>query len=194
MITRVRASAACLASLVALSACGGSSARHDASSKQTGNTVSGYNGLTSGSDRDNDNDHNDDDQHVLDYGHVAGPTEARAITSLLRRYYAAAATGNGAQVCSLLAPFVAETVAEQYAQPLGVHRHTCAATMSKLFSIHHRELVGEQATLRFYRIGVEDGRSLVALDFASIPEVRQITVRKLEGRWTVLGLLDGIIE
>ena len=66
--------------------------------------------------------------------------------------------------------------------------------MSKLFKAHHGELAPKQATFTIIRIGIEGNRSLVALDFPTIPEVREIIARRVGNKWTILSLLDEIIE
>jgi hypothetical protein len=144
-------------------------------------------------DRDNDEDNNDDDGHVLNFGHVDA-SDSQIITTLVSRYFAAAAAEDGKEACSLLTPFVAETVVEQDGHTAGLRGSSCAVVMSKLFTHHHRELAGNSANLKVMRVGVEGDRARVALEFPEIPVVRQITARREGNRWTILNLLDGIIE
>src|ERR1700722_9331107 len=59
---------------------------------------------------DNGDYHDSDDGAMLNFGKVASRTEARAITMVVKRYYAAAAAGNGARACSLMAPAVAKSL------------------------------------------------------------------------------------
>jgi hypothetical protein len=145
-----------------------------------------------GNDRDNDGDKNDDDEKVLDYGHAANAADNQAITALVRRYYAAAAAEDGAKACSLLYPFIAEAIVENYANT-ALQGKTCAAVMAKLFKEHHQLLTGESVTLKFVRVRVEGGKALAVISFP-VPEVRQISARLYGGRWKILDLLDGILE
>lgn len=145
-------------------------------------------------DRDNDGDNNDDDQHVLDFGHVAGASDQRAITSLVQSYFAAAAAENGRAACALLTPFVAESVPENNGHSPQLRGSTCATVMTKLFAVNHRALTRKQADMKIVRIGVGGDKALVAIEFYSIPELRQTTARRVNGRWTELHLLDGIVE
>jgi len=145
-------------------------------------------------DRDNDEDNNNDDYHVLGFGHLADPAEHRAIATLIGAYFAAAAAEDGARACSLLAPFVAETVVEQDGHTAALKGSTCSAVMSKLFKQNHAELVGKSAALKVMRVGVEGDRARIALEFPEIPVVRQITARREGHRWSVIDLLDGNIE
>jgi len=156
--------------------------------------TSGGSSSTYKNDRDNDGDHNDDDFHVLDFGHVPGPAEREAITALVTNYYAAAAAGEGAKGCSLLVPFIAESVAESIGHSPKLRGKTCPVVMSKLFKYNHSELANKSASLKVMRVGVEGDKSLVALEFPTIPEVRQITVRRTGGTWRVLSVLDVILE
>lgn len=184
----------CLATATALNACGGSDSHLTTLQRAVKELASDNGHLKYGTDRDNDGDHNNDDQHVLAFGRLASRTEVSTITALLTRYYAAAASENGARACTLLSPFIADTVAEQYGHNPGLQGRSCGVVLSKMFAQQHASLQGKQATMRIVRIGIEGNRSLVAIDFPNIPEVRQITVRRIDGHWTVLDLLDGIIE
>ncbi|MFZ1926565.1 MAG: hypothetical protein WAU42_10525 [Solirubrobacteraceae bacterium] len=145
-------------------------------------------------DRDNDSDHNNDDAKNLNYGSAASPTELRETRSLVRRYYAAAVAANGAQACALLVPFFAESVVEQYGHLPSASGRTCAAVMSKIFRNYHAQIASKNATLRIPDVRVQNERALVILEFPSIPEVRQIHLRRIGDKWRLLELLDSIIE
>lgn len=145
-------------------------------------------------DRDNDQDNNNDDQHVLAFGRPANPSDDQQIRALVAGYFTAAAAANGKTACGMLTPFIAESIVERYGHAGHLKGSTCAAVMTKLFREHHALLAGKHATLQIGRIGVEGDRSLVELEFSSIDEARQVTARRVEGKWTMLTLLDGIIE
>lgn len=145
-------------------------------------------------DRDNDEDNNDDDEHVLAFGQPAQPAERRAITALVDSYFAAAAAENGHRACALLTPFVAQSVPEMWGHTAALRGRSCPVVMTKLFKLHHALLAGKQATMQVIRVGVEGDHSLIALEFGSIHEARQMPARRVGGRWTILYLLDTIIE
>lgn len=157
-------------------------------------TVVPPNFTTHHNDRDNDGDHNDDDEKVLDYGHAADASDQRSSTSLVTRYFAAAAAGRGAGVCPLLTPVVAESVVEDDGHSPGTTGNTCAEVLSKLFEVHHQLLAKKQAALKVIEVRVEGQRGLVVLEFPTIPEVRQITERRVGGAWRLADLFDGILE
>jgi hypothetical protein len=85
-----------------------------------------------------------DDGAVSDFGHAAGARDTRAITTLVRRYYAAAAAGDGARACALLYYLVAESLPEEYARPPGPlylkGADSCPALMSRVFAHFHAQL------------------------------------------------------
>lgn len=181
MIARVLAALLAFALLsIGTSACGGATASHSSTTVKR--------------DRDNDLDHNDDDAQALDWGHAAGPADRATITSLLTRYYAAAAAEEGATTCHLLMPFMAEAVAEDYGHNTETPGHSCAAVMRKLFALRHQLLVIESASLKIYAMRVGEGKALTFLTFATLPEVREITERRDGSEWKVLELLDQILE
>jgi hypothetical protein len=170
-------------------ACGGSS-KTSSNPPNRGYSLSGY----PISDRDNDGDHNDDDGHVLDFGHLASPSDRQASVALVKSYFAAAAAEDGAKACSLLVPAIAESVVEDYGHTEGLTGTTCAMVLSKLFKQHHRLLAVKSSNLEIMRVGIEGTRALVAMNFSKIPEARQITERRVGSTWRIVDLLDGIFE
>jgi hypothetical protein len=177
---------------VAVTACGSSSGATDSRALVT-QASSSHSPSAHHKDRDNDNDNNNDDSGVLDYGHAADAADRSSVSGLITLYFAAAAAENGATACSLLVPFVAESMVENYGHLPELHGDTCSKVLSKLFKLHHAELAPKQASLKVVGVRVEGNKALVLLYFQSIPEVRLIGVRR-EGTWRVLGLLDGKLE
>jgi hypothetical protein len=145
-------------------------------------------------DRDNDNDNNDDDAGVLYYGKAADTTDRQISVGLVTRYFAAAAAENGTEACTMLIPFIAESVAEDYGHTSALHGKSCSVVMSMLFKQHHALLATKHATLKVIEVRVNGDKALAILEFPTIPEVRQITERR-EGRtWKLQDLLDEILE
>jgi len=149
---------------------------------------------THNNDRDNDGDNNDDDEKVLGYGHPADAADRQKSIALVTRYFAVAATGNGTAGCGMLVPLLAETIVENDGHSPTLRGKTCAVVLSKLFGLHHRELVQKRATLKVIAVRADGTKELIVLDFPTIPEVRQITARRIGGTWKLLDLLDGILE
>jgi hypothetical protein len=173
-----------------LSACSGSGGARSGRSATVKVIAPNYS--THNNDRDNDGDDNDDDSGIIEFGQAAGPTDQRASIALVTRYFAAAADGNGTADCQLLVPVVAQSVGE--AAGPSEHRRTCAVTLSQLFRRHHRELALKRATLRVIGVRVSGNRGLLVLDFPTIPEVRQMTERRVGNGWRLITELDGFIE
>jgi hypothetical protein len=82
---------------------------------------------------------NQNDDNINGYGHEASAADRRAIAALVKRYYAAAATDNGAKACSMVYSIFAESIPEDYGKPPGPPAFrglkTCAAVVSKLFKM-----------------------------------------------------------
>lgn len=170
-------------------ACGSSSKGNLTSSSQAGAS-------TSRLDRDNDGDNNDDDNAFINYGHAATAAERGPLVALITAYFAAAAAENGARACSMLMPFIAESVVENVGHGPGLNGHNCAVVMSKLFKQKHHELQIKSTTLKFYAVRIKGEKALTLLTFKGLaPEVRQVDERRDgSGDWKILTLLDGIIE
>jgi hypothetical protein len=145
-------------------------------------------------DRDNDTDNNSDDGKVLAFGHAAGAADAQALVALVTSYYRAAAREDGARACSMLYPFVAESIVEGYGQQASLRGDTCAAVMRKLFRQRHSALVRDSPTLDVTAVRVDGNKALVVLTFATAPEIRQIPERRGSNGWKMLNVIDGIVE
>jgi hypothetical protein len=175
-----------------LAACGGSDGGNPSDAAHTTATSPAPNFSTHHNDRDNDGDHNNDDEKVLDFGQPADANDRQALVALVTRYFAIAAAENGASGCRMLVSFIADGLGE--GQPRQAQGSSCVAVLTQIFKQHHPLLVEKQATLRIIRVGVLGNRTLVVLDFPTIPEVRQISARRTDHGWKLLEPLDGILE
>jgi hypothetical protein len=136
-----------------------------------------------------------DDEPVLAYGHPAAPAEARLIGALAKRYYAAAATGDGERACALTSPGLRTTIPGHYEEELGstmpmgrpVPRdaHDCAAVLSALFERLHAELSAPVAVTGVRVKGVH-GYALVGSP--TLP-ASSIVVTREGGSWMIDSLL-----
>ena len=98
------------------------------------------------------------DNNIPAYGHEASAADRRAVTALVKRYYAAAAASDGSTACSLLYSNLANSVPEDYGKPPGpayARGKTCAVVMFKIFKHlpgHQSDLAATQVTdVRIYR-------------------------------------------
>jgi hypothetical protein len=151
-------------------------------------------------DNDGDNPENtqtdSDDGSVLDFGHPADASDARQITALVKRYYAAAAAEEGARACSMLYSTFAEAVPEDYGKsppgPSFARGTTCPAVMTAMFKHFHSHLVARLPKLQVYRVGVNERQGEVVLRFGSLPE-REIHVDREGHTWKVVALIDSAL-
>jgi hypothetical protein len=149
-------------------------------------------------DRDRDYDGNGrtrydrDDYDILAFGRAANQNETKAITKLLKNYYAAAASHDGRMACSLMSTAAAEATIEIYGpdrEPFGSHRKTCAAVTTSLFRHFHRQMTVDSATMwvRSIRLGPSLGYAI--LSFRSHPDRHMILYRE-SGSWRIDAALD----
>jgi hypothetical protein len=140
-------------------------------------------------DRDGDSDNNDDDYA---YGEAASPADRRVVTEIVRRYYAAAAAGDGAKGCSLIFSLLAEEIPELYGESSGppeLRGKSCAVVMSKVFKQQRQKLVTDAATLKVTSVRVKRNHALAMLSFRSMPQ-RDILVHREYRTWKIDELLD----
>jgi hypothetical protein len=146
-------------------------------------------------DADFDNDaiknkgyYDGDDSAISATGQAARPTEERAIAALVKRYYAAAAAGDGAKACRLIYSTLEEAIPEDYGQPPGPaysRGKTCAVVMSKTFAHSHSQLAGGFAVTGV-RIEGKEARAL--LGSRTLP-ASFILLRRERGVWKINELL-----
>lgn len=148
-------------------------------------------------DKDNDVSASDDDKNnssTQDFGHAASPSDARMITALIKRYYAAAAVEDGTKACSMIYSTIEESVPEDYGQsPPGqpyMRGTTCPAVLTLLFKHFHPQITVELPKLKVARVRLVEHHGVVVLNFGTMPE-REISVAREGHTWKVDALLDG---
>lgn len=130
-----------------------------------------------------------DDSPFLDAARPAGPAVARAITTVVNRYYAVAAGDDGAAACSLLLPSLAAATPLDYGGSAGPAYlrggKTCPEILTRLFKYAHAQLAGSIAVtgMRATR-----NQAYVLLHSATLP-YPYITVEKYHGTWKVTDLI-----
>jgi hypothetical protein len=153
-------------------------------------------------DRDKDNDveapyDDTNNNEELNYGRAASSVDKQAIAALIKRYYAAAAAGDGAKACSMLYVTFAEAVPEDYGtSPPGqpyMRGKTCPAVMALLFKHDHSQLIAELPLLEVRRVRLEQHHGLAVLSFGTMPE-RQIPVQRERRTWKIEALLDSALS
>lgn len=130
-----------------------------------------------------------DDRPVFAYGRRPTAKAARAITGVVRDYYAAASAQDGAQACPLLLASIARAAAQEYGRPGGPQylrgATTCQAVLSMLFRHFHAELAG---AVNVVAIRLRGGSAQVVLSSRTL-RASSVVVNR-EGRaWKIVGLL-----
>lgn len=128
-----------------------------------------------------------DDAQILGFGRAAGVLEAATVTALVKRYYARAAAGDGAEGCMMLYSTIAESIVESYGRPPGppaLRGKTCATVMSKLYGQRHRELAEAASKLRVAGVRVKGDQGLALLSLGGVSEPH-VLVRREDGAWKI---------
>jgi hypothetical protein len=161
----------------------------DEDDDETTSTYTGNNRYDNDADFDNDTIKNkgyydSDDGAISAYGQAAGAADKRAITALVKRYLAAAATSDGAKACPMIYSTLEEAIPEDYGQPPGpayARGKTCAVVMSKMFAYAHSKLAGGFGVTN---VRVE-GREARALVGSRMAPARFIVVTRERGVWKI---------
>jgi hypothetical protein len=147
-------------------------------------------------DKDNDIGAADDDPNnnsAVTFGRAASPTELRAITALIKRYYATALEGNGARGCSMVYSTLAEAAVEDDAQPPGPlymrGARNCAEILRRLFAHYHAQLAGELHKLEVTRVRLKEHHGVAILRFGALAE-REISIAREGHTWKMDTIYD----
>jgi hypothetical protein len=133
-----------------------------------------------------------DDATVRSFGGAAGARDKLLVTALLERYYAAAATRDGKDACSMIVSARRRALPQTLGRPPGpsyLRGDSCHAVVSKLFGVFHRQIVAFARTLHVAEVRVRGELGLALLSSAGFP-ARQIAVRREHGGWRVDALLE----
>jgi hypothetical protein len=120
---------------------------------------------------------------------TAKAADWHAIATLVRRYYAAAATRDGTVACSLLYFILAESVVEDYAHPPGPlylrGAPSCQAVLARVFNRFHAEL---SQPPRVTAVGVQGMLAHAIVEWSGLPT--GMMEAKREGRvWKIDSVL-----
>lgn len=131
-----------------------------------------------------------DHDSVPTFGRPATAGERKAITALFERYYADAASGDPAGVCSLLYPLAVEGLLETHGRDQGfgsLRGSSCRQLVGGVLARKHHLLVAERSALKVGIIQVDAKRAMVLLDFGGTNQ--QVTLVHGEGsNWTLTTL------
>jgi len=150
-------------------------------------------------DRDNDSDSNgksyfdSDDKNLLDFGHAANTSDRQTVTSLVRRYYAAAAAEDGAKACSMIYSNYAEAVPEDYGTsppgPPYARGTTCPTVLTLIFKHFHNQVASRLPKLAVSRVRIKERQGLAILSFGTLSG-REIHFVREGHAWKLEALLD----
>jgi hypothetical protein len=135
--------------------------------------------------------HDEDDGDLAVYGHTAGKADTRTITALVKRYYVAAAAGDGAAACSMIGSTLAETIPEDYGREPGPSYlrggKTCQAVASLLFKHLHSQTTG---AVQVTNVLVTGSHALALFGSRTMP-ASDIALKRERGVWKIDGLIGG---
>jgi len=171
----------------------GATAKGGSAARIPSNTVPTRPQFPGDTDRPSDRRYDKDDDPIRHYGHAASAADERAVTGLVKRYYAAAAAGDGAKACSLIYSLFAKSIVEDYGRPPGppaLRGKTCGAVMSKLFKQRRRQREADNATLKVTGMRVEGNQAYVLLSATTMP-VGYTVVKRERDAWKMNAFLGG---
>jgi hypothetical protein len=129
-----------------------------------------------------------DDRATFAFGHAPSVAEARAVASVVKRYYADAAAGEGAAACALLVPTLSRLAGEEYGRHGPAYLRSegaCPAVLALEFAHVHGEL-GE--AIRVFSVRVRGDRAQTIISSRRLRASSIFAVRK-DGSWKIETLI-----
>ena len=108
--------------------------------------------------------------------------------SLTKRYYAAAASDEGAIACTLIVSSLAKSVPEDYGRSGPFQGKTCPEVMAKVFKRVAGQPSGVLAATKVTGIRISGNRGFVQLSSSAMP-TGEIYVLRKDGMWKVGALI-----
>jgi hypothetical protein len=134
-----------------------------------------------------------DDRAISVSGRPVGSADEHAIATLVERYYAAGAAGNGVLACSLVDPVTAKMAAEAYGRapgPLYLRgAKNCQAIVSRLFQHIHNEV---KVAVKVADVRTEGERVNALVGSKTMPS-SFVVVRRVGGEWKVGALIGTVL-
>lgn len=130
-----------------------------------------------------------DDLDSLSVGHPASAADTEAIEAVVRRYYAVAATGNGARACAMMGRSFAEAVPIDYGKfgKSFLHAGKTCAQIADLQFEHSRSQI--TASIQITVVHQTSPTRAYALFGSSTTPASFIAVEREGGAWKVAALL-----
>ncbi len=148
------------------------------------------------SDEDNDGDDGnqvgspDRTDILFATGKEADQADKRAVTALIKHYYAAAAVGDGAEACPLLYSTLARGLAEGQGQSGQSGGNACAVALSSLFEQQRQQLEADQvATMVVPDVRLTGNIGTATVGFRTVP-VGHFFVKREKGVWKIDALFQ----
>jgi hypothetical protein len=122
-------------------------------------------------------------------GAKAAPGDTRIIAALVKRYYAAATAEQASQACAMLAPALAEGLAESPPQA-GQHGRGCTSAVASFLEREHESFAADDvATMVVVEVQIKGDIATATLGFRTRP-IGQIRLKRDNGAWKINGLID----
>jgi hypothetical protein len=133
---------------------------------------------------------NDDKALLATYGGPAHPSDRRAITTVVKSYYASAVREDGATACRLLSSNLVSGLVESQSELSQDELATCPAALRLLFKRQHGQLIADEIpAMSVTAVNVKANVGLVTLGFRALPEA-EILVSRERHAWKIDALLD----
>jgi hypothetical protein len=131
------------------------------------------------------------DDDAPHYGYPAGEADRRAVSRLVKAYYASAAADDGTAACALIISTLARSVAEDYGRPPGppaIRGNSCHVVMTKLFRRIPHQPASVLAKTRVTGVRIYHDRGFALLHSSAMAH-GEVAVGREGKRWKLQWLI-----
>jgi hypothetical protein len=128
------------------------------------------------------------DNSIQTFGKAAGEADTQAVTSAVKRYYAAVAAGDGAAACALLSSGLSKSIVQGFGRSPALRGKGCAGILALLFKRQPGKAAESLAAIEVTRVRLKGDRGFALLRSKTMPS-GEITVDREGGAWKIGSLI-----
>lgn len=131
------------------------------------------------------------DNSIQTFGHRGGEAERQTVDSIVKRYYAAVAAGDGSTACSLMARGLANSIAKGLGRSPALRGKGCGGILSLLFKRRSGSATVD-TSVQVTQLRVNGNRAFALLRSKTMPQ-GEITVYREGGAWKIGALIGSAL-
>jgi hypothetical protein len=132
------------------------------------------------------------DNSIQTFGKESGEADKQAVTTVVKRYYAAVAAGDGAGACALLSSGISKSIVQSLGRSAALREKGCPGILSLLFKHRPGQAGASLAVVDVTGVRVKGNRGFALLRSKTMPS-GEITIYREGGAWKIGSLIGSAL-